>query len=107
MRACEARPFSKFQGGALRIQGGANAPPCPPLNETLIVLFCMCVCVCVCVGVCVCVQVYVSNSNLADVNCIHFVKCLLTAEGVFLRLCVSVIRRNEILILVCVSNVRL
>ena len=30
MRACEARPFSKFQGGA-------NAPPCPPpLNETLI-----------------------------------------------------------------------
>ena len=25
----------KIQGGALRIQGGANAPLCPPLNETL------------------------------------------------------------------------
>ena len=26
----------KIQGGALRIQGGASAPLCPPLNETLI-----------------------------------------------------------------------
>ena len=26
----------KIQGGALRIQGGANAPLCPPLNETLL-----------------------------------------------------------------------
>ena len=28
----------KIQGGALRIQGGASAPLCPPLNETLIIL---------------------------------------------------------------------
>ena len=31
--------FFKSQGGALRIQGGVNAPP--PLNETLCVSICM------------------------------------------------------------------
>ena len=32
----------KIQGGALRIQGGASAPLCPPLNETLLWVLCLC-----------------------------------------------------------------